>query len=229
MHLDIMSTSPRRVLPVQPCDFLQNIIPPPLAADLLIPVLRSRNLFRPRQKVHSVIKNLPLRPLAFIRNQLLCKLFISHPRTRLRAIFRHRQAVINALPHLHRTRNPRLKHPYLLLETLRHFLRQNLAQLRPGLAHGHQDARNPQPRIDPLPDFHHRPQKILHPHHSQKLGVHRDNDFIRGSQSIDCQSPKGRAGINQNVIILLPQRLQNLFLPFHQSFFERSNPLTIAT
>ncbi len=77
------------------------------------------------------------------------------------------------------------------------------------LDHLKQDTRNPQPRIDPLPYLHHRPQKILHPHHSQKLGIHRNNHLVRSGQGINRQSPQRRTSINQNIIIPPPQRLQN--------------------
>ena len=77
-----------------------------------------------------------------------------------RQVLHHRKVIVNALTNFHRIGVFRFKHPYLLLKVLLHFLCQHPAQLRPCLAHGQQDARNPQFRVDTFPDFTHGPEKV---------------------------------------------------------------------
>ena len=116
--------------------------------------------------------------------------------------------------------DPRIKYPDLPLETFCHLLRQCPAQVRPRLAHGHQDTRDLEFGIDPAPDLRHRPQIVLQSHHRQKLRIHRDNDLISRRKRIDGQHSQRRAGINQNIIIFLPERIQDLRQDLFRSHFQ---------
>ena len=73
-----------------------------------------------------------------------------------------------------------------------------------------QDADDLHLGIQILLDFGDRFRQFLQAYQSEQLRVNRDDNLIRRSKGVDGERTEGRAGVHQDVVIIRPERRQQL-------------------
>ena len=59
-------------------------------------------------------------------------------------------------------------------------------------------------------DFGDRFRQLLQAHQSEQLRVNGNDDLVRRSKGVDGERAEGRAGVHQDVVIIRPERRQQL-------------------